>query len=31
MASLFDEEVVEEKKAHPYDQVFGSRVNSLIQ
>lgn len=31
MASLYEEEVVEEKKVPPFEKVFGSRVTSLAQ
>lgn len=30
MNSLFQEQVVEEKKAHPFDQVLGEKVNHYI-
>lgn len=31
MASLYEEEVVEEKKVHPYEKVFGSHVTTAVQ
>ncbi len=31
MASLFEEKEEEEIPPHPYDAVFGERINSLIQ
>jgi len=31
MADLYEEKVVEEKKPHPFDAIFGNRLNTLIQ
>lgn len=31
MATLFEEKVEEEKPPHPFDSIFGPRVNNVIQ
>ena len=31
MASIFEEKVEEEKPPHPFDAVFGAKINKKIQ